>query len=136
MKRLLIVLIGLCYFAAGAGFTLRQHYCMGDLIGTAIEHPAQHADSHLCAKCGMEKKNDDNSCCKDKVKIFKSTPDQVLAKAVYMPSFAASLLPPAFILPKPERVASLRRSPAAPAHGPPGKALSLPLYLQVRCLRL
>jgi hypothetical protein len=46
MKRLLVVILSLVYLAASSGFTLRQHYCMGELIGTAIDHPAKSSDTH------------------------------------------------------------------------------------------
>ena len=137
MKRLLVVLLSIVYLAAGSGFTLRQHYCMGQLIGTAIDHPAQNSDSHHCTRCGMEKKsNDDNGCCKDKVKTFKASPDQLPVKALQAPvMMLAAMLPVAFILPQESHISGLSRIASAPAHGPPGRT-SLPLYLQVRCLRL
>ena len=137
MKRLLVVILSLVYFAASSGFTLRQHYCMGELIGTAIDHPAESSDTHHCTRCGMEKKSDDNGCCKDKVKTFKASPDQLPAKALQSPVAATvALIPVSFSLPEAQHLKSLPRIAAAPAHGPPGRLSSLPIYLQVRSLRL
>ena len=137
MKRLLVVILSLVYLAASSGFTLRQHYCMGELIGTAIDHPAKNSDTHQCSRCGMEKKSDDNGCCKDKVKTFKASPDQLPAKAIQSPAFVAlALAPMSFTLPQAEHFHSLPVLTSAPAHGPPGKTSSLPLYLKVRSLRL
>jgi hypothetical protein len=139
MKRLLVVILSLVYFAASSGFTLRQHYCMGEMIGAAIDAPMHHDDSHHCDRCGMEKKSsDDNGCCEDQVKTFKASPDQLPAKAVEAPAMAMiALLPPAFIIPEaPHSPASLPQIAAAPPHGPPGITSELPVYLQVRCLRL
>lgn len=134
MKRLLVSLLAILYLAAGVGFTVREHYCMGEKIGAVIEH-AQHSDAHRCDRCGMDKKSN-NGCCKDEVKTFKSSPDQTLAKSFSLQSsmLVADVLPsyqwrqegPSF------DVASL---PAAPAHGPPLRS-GVPLYLRVRCLRI
>src|SRR5438067_2026619 len=33
MKRVLVSLLAILYLAAGVGFTMREHYCMGDRIG-------------------------------------------------------------------------------------------------------
>jgi len=137
MKRLLVVILSLVYFAASSGFTLRQHYCMGELIGTVIDHPTKSTDTHHCTRCGMEKKSDDNGCCKDKVKTFKASPDQLPAKALQSPIFATvALVPVSFALPEAQHLTSFPQLASAPAHGPPGRGSSLPLYLQVRCLRL
>ena len=136
MKRFLVALLAVFYLAAGAGFTLRQHYCMGQLTGTAIDHPVHHADSHHCARCGMEQKSDDNGCCKDKVKTFKSSPDQITAKALQAPAqpFVATL-PRSFPALQDADFGGVNQAPSAPAHGPP-LICGIPIYLRVRCLRL
>ncbi len=133
MKRLLVVLLGVLYMAAGTGFTLREHYCMGKHIGAVIEHPANHDDTHSCDRCGMTKKSDDNGCCKDEVKKFE-TSDQITAKAFFYngPLIIAEPLAP-FVLPQPQAVSYTEEIPAAPAHGPP-LISGVPLYLRVRCL--
>lgn len=140
MKRLLVSLLAILYLAAGAGFTLREHYCMGQKIGAVVEHnalrhPAHHADAHRCDRCGMEKKSN-NGCCKDEVKTFKSSPDQIGVKAF---SFPAPLLAdvPAVVLPvfDEKTVFIAAALPAAPAHGPPLRS-GVPLYLRVRCIRI
>jgi hypothetical protein len=137
MKRLLVVILSLVYFAASSGFTLRQHYCMGEYIGTAIDHPAGIGETHQCGRCGMEKKSDGNGCCQDKVKTFQASPDQLPVKALQAPSVAAvAVLPAGFVLPRAQHLAMPPRIAAAPAQGPPGKIGALPLYLQVRSLRL
>jgi hypothetical protein len=110
---------------------------MGQLIGTAIDHTAPGDDSHHCKRCGMEKKSDDNGCCKDEVKTFKASPDQLPVKALQAPGLAmVALLPPAFVLPPAPSAESEPQLAAAPPHGPPGIISDLPIYLQVRSLRL
>lgn len=136
MKRVLVSFLAILYLAAGVGFTLREHYCMGEMIGASIQHAEHASGEHRCDRCGMEKKSSDNGCCKDKVKTFKSSPDQLIAKAL---SFSAPLvfaLPPAqFQFPVQQSVSIIAAIPAAPAHGPPLRT-SVPIYLQVRCIRI
>ncbi len=136
MKRLLVSLLAILYLASGAGFTLREHYCMGQKIGAAIEHTAHHTDTHRCDRCGMEQKRN-NGCCKDEVKTFKSSPEQVLAKALSIPAplFSAVLaqIPqPTYGAPVLFAAAAL---PAAPLHGPPLSS-GVPRYLRVRSIRI
>ena len=82
MKRFLVILLASAYFAASCGFSLRQHYCMGMLVGTSIDHSVDQNDRHFCTKCGMEKKQNGQGCCEDRVKSYKCSPDQLLAKIV------------------------------------------------------
>ena len=136
MKRLLVVILSLVYFAASSGFTLRQHYCMGELIGTAIDHPVhEDSDTHNCERCGMEKTSDDNGCCQDKVKTFKASPDQLPAKAFHVsPAPVVAILPVAFSLPASPALSSESAIVSAPPHGPPGQLSELPIYLRIRSL--
>jgi len=136
MKRLLVVILSLVYFGASSGFTLRQHYCMGELIGTAIDHPLpKDNDIHHCERCGMDKQSDDNGCCQDKIKTFKASPDQLPAKAFEVPAYVATaILPLEFPLPIAQPVTGTPRTVSAPTHGPPGRISDLPLYLQIRSL--
>lgn len=137
MKRLLVSLLAILYLAAGAGFTLREHYCMGDRIGAVIEHPAHQEDTHRCDRCGMIKRSsDDNGCCKDEVKTFKSSPDQTLVQSlVFAAPILVADLPPVFPAYEEAPSFAVTASPAAPAHGPP-LGSGVPLYLRVRCLRI
>jgi len=135
MRRVLVSLLAILYLAAGAGFTLREHYCMGQMIGTSIEHPAHQSDTHRCDRCGMEKKSN-KGCCKDKVKTLKASPDQTLTKAFNPQPPVFDMEPPhaySYIADAP--VFAMNTHPAAPKHGPP-LASGVPLYLRVRSLRL
>lgn len=135
MRRVLVSLLAILYLAAGAGFTLREHYCMGQMIGSSIEHPAHSSELHRCDRCGMEKKSN-KGCCKDKVKTLKASPDQTLAKAFTLQTPVLDLLQPqAFSFSHDAPVLAMSTHPAAPAHGPP-PGLGVPLYLRLRCLRL
>jgi hypothetical protein len=132
MKRLLVFVLAVLYLAAGAGFTLREHYCMGERVGAELSHPAQRADGHRCARCGMDKKANDG-CCKDDVKILKCCPDQTVAEMPVL--HAPVLLALAPVAPLIPASAAFREAAeeAAPVHGPP-LSEGPPRYLRLRRL--
>ena len=137
MKRLFVFLLTVLYLAAGAGFTLRQHYCMGRLIGTAVDHPGHQQRDHRCNRCGMERKGGNNGCCEDKVKTFKSSPDHIVAKAIPIPApLSGAILPAAFFTRPVKPAVSISTVSGMPAHGPPPLVSSVPLYLRTRSLRI
>jgi hypothetical protein len=138
MKRFITAVLAMLYMVAGTGFTLRQHYCMGEHIGTVLAHPADVSDSHRCDRCGMEKKSgDDNGCCKDQFKTFKSAGDHNTVSALHFDAPAlVALLPPAPAIPEaPAAILTQETLPAAPAHGPPDDS-GPPRFLRLRCIRI
>lgn len=138
MKRFVTALLAMLYLVAGAGFTLRQHYCMGEHIGTVIAHPADAADTHRCDRCGMEKKaDDDNGCCRDQFKTFKSAADHNTVSGLHLDGPAlAAVLPQLPQVPEaPAYLPVQAQRPAAPAHGPPA-GYGPPRYLRLRCIRI
>jgi len=136
VKRFLVILLASAYFAASCGFSLRQHYCMGMLVGTSIDHSVDQNDRHFCTKCGMEKKQNGQGCCEDRVKSYKCSPDQLLSKIVLVSGHAIAILVPSGLLegtnqvPIATNVSGLER-----AHDPPDLH-SLPRYLMNRSLRI
>ncbi len=137
MKRVFTALLAMLYLIAGAGFTLRQHYCMGEHVGTELAHPADASGSHRCGRCGMEKKSGDNGCCKDQFKTVKSAADHNTVAELHFnaPDFTA-LLPEAPAIPAvPEYLPAGVPFPAAPAHGPPDGS-GPPRFLRLRCIRI
>lgn len=138
MKRFITALIAVLYMVAGTGFTLRQHYCMGEHIGTVLAHPADASDVHRCDRCGMEKKSgEDNGCCKDQFKTFKSASDQNTAAAIHFdgPDLVAMLPQPSFATLPVDDIPGQAQLPAAPAHGPPDD-YGPPRFLRLRCIRI
>jgi hypothetical protein len=138
MKRLLTALLAMLYMVAGAGFTLRQHYCMGKHIGTVLAHPVESSDSHRCDRCGMEKKsNNDNGCCKDQFKTVKSAADHNTAPGFHfeVPTLVGILPEPLELYNEPADLSAQVRLPAAPAHGPPEDS-GPPRFLRLRCIRI
>ncbi len=137
MKRFLVSILALLYLAASAGFTLRAHYCMGQMTGASIEHAGQANVLHRCERCGMEKKNSGNGCCKDKVKTFRSSPEQTVVKALSFgaPPLLIAVLPPAYPSCPLAAVPLILVIPTAPVHGPPLQT-ALPRYLRMRNIRI
>lgn len=137
MKRILVVLIGLLYLAAGSGFSLRQHYCMGQHVGSAIDHPLDISDTHRCDRCGMEKRNDDNGCCKDKIVVLKASPEQLPGAHITVPGpLAAAILPAPVYFPGLVPTFENRGAQVFDVPDPPGSPGSIPRYLRLRCIRV
>lgn len=70
MKKLLIFITAILYFAGSTGASLNIHYCMGRTAGW----DAGFDEQHHCRNCGMEKKS--NGCCKDEHRFIKLGDDQ------------------------------------------------------------
>ncbi len=70
MKKLLIFITALLYFAGSTGASLNIHYCMGRAAGW----DAGFDQHNNCRNCGMEKKS--NGCCKDQHRFIKMGDDQ------------------------------------------------------------
>lgn len=67
MKRFLATLLAVLYFASTTGATVHLHYCMDKLV----EQEMLHSNPNACSSCGMEKKQQNQGCCKDEVKQLK-----------------------------------------------------------------
>ena len=89
MKKFLLLILSFAYLASSSGATLYIHQCMGKTIGWEI-----NIESNSCGNC-KEHKNFSHRCCKDEVKILKSTLDQNLPA-----NFYAKIIPGDFIVPK------------------------------------
>lgn len=73
MRKLLITILAIVYLVTSTGFTLKLHYCMGNLAKWGIGSKS----SDRCGICGMvTTKGNDNGCCKDESKFVKNIADQ------------------------------------------------------------
>lgn len=73
MRKLLITILAIVYLVTSTGFTLKLHYCMGNLAEWGIGSKS----SDRCGICGMVTiKGNDNGCCKDESKFVKNIADQ------------------------------------------------------------
>ena len=61
MKRLTATIVAILYLSFSSGITINLHYCMGEYVNFSFFDAGKGA----CDKCGMEKHEDSNACCKD-----------------------------------------------------------------------
>ena len=133
LKRLLTAIVAICYLCVSTGFTLYEHYCMGQHVSTSLQ---ESTDSHSCERCGMEKGASKNGCCKDKHKVIKADSHAAITKAFlqHTPTFEAALpLSPAFAMYVAPGICRVIESVSDKPHGPPGRESQRnPIYLRVR----
>lgn len=68
MKKALIVILSFFYLSSSVGATVHLHYCMNRLVDWSLWND----NDKKCAKCGMEKsQEEDSGCCKDEHKQVK-----------------------------------------------------------------
>lgn len=133
MKRFLVTILSVLYMASAMGATVHLHYCMGEYMGASLIHE----EEHHCAKCGMTKTSDDNGCCKDEHKTFKTSEHQS-AKAAFDQIVPAAIpqLPVSYYCYS-QRLAFVPVSKVAlTAHAPPSLWRVNPIYLTVRNFRI
>lgn len=137
MNRIIAVLIAVCYLCASTGFTLHEHYCMGERVSTSL---LEQPDAHKCEQCGMEKGKSRDGCCKDEHKVVKADGDATFSKAFLEHSpLPDAALPPllAFTIADAVPFRTATESISGKPHGPPGVlSHSTPIYLRVRSFRI
>jgi hypothetical protein len=75
MKRLFTALLILIYATPLFATEVHVHYCMNKVTGWSLISSSKSLD---CNKCGMK----DAKCCKDEIKIVKSSNDNYLFSTV------------------------------------------------------
>lgn len=83
MKRLLIFILAFSYLVTTTGADMHLHFCMGKLAGWSFW---AEDEKTACDKCGMEKEERPDGCCKDESKWMKIQDDQKVADQAF--SFA------------------------------------------------
>lgn len=73
MKRLLVFILAFSYLVTTTGADMHLHFCMGKLAGWSFWTEDEKA---ACGKCGMEKEQKPEGCCKDESKWMKIQDDQ------------------------------------------------------------
>jgi len=134
MKRIVVLILAMLYFAVSSGFTVHVHYCMGHIVETTFVDDAD--DTHDCNHCGMKKKKSGNGCCKQEAKIVKHVADHSLIKEIKLqaPVFIA-LSVSFFCITQPIPLLTQEAGKAFQPHGPPEPS-SCPVYLEIRDLRI
>lgn len=135
MKRFLILILAMVYFAASSGVTVHVHYCMGHFVNASLT--ASGEEDHECGHCGMKKKKGGNGCCRDEHKIVKNAADHSLVKEINLPVPAdfVAIVPVTYVLPVQAYHPGTTAVASFQAHAPPDP-VSTPLYLRMRNLRV
>lgn len=94
MKKILVAILSVFYLLSTSGFTVYEHYCMGELANASLSDNT--SDDGSCSKCGMEKKEGTgNDCCQDEHKFVKTDDQNAGVKLIINTSFITSAdLPP------------------------------------------
>lgn len=79
MKRFITGILAIIYLSFSVGATVHLHYCMDEFVNYSLSE--EHESS--CGKCGMEKHESGNGCCKDVSVIFKSDEKYIPAQLAY-----------------------------------------------------
>lgn len=92
MKKQLLFILTLAYFASTIGGTIHIQQCMGKTIGWSISEKTPDK----CSKCNMSKKQS-NDCCKTHVKVLKTLTDQSLPE-IYLSNISSftAIMPTGF----------------------------------------
>lgn len=77
MKKILALMLLVCYFAVTSGVVINFHYCMNRLASTELFA----LEGKQCEKCGMSM-HKSHGCCHDEVKVVKMKGDQKVTPAV------------------------------------------------------
>lgn len=123
VKKVFAAILALLYFTATTGATVHLHFCMGKLV----EETLWHNEAEQCSKCGMEKNQQKNDCCKDEHKQIKLQNDHYLAVSNFSVFDITSLaLPVAFIeIPSPAITSISEGNPRSNA---PPRSWDIPIY--------
>ena len=85
----------MCYLVVTSGFTINTHYCMDKVVSVHLFE----TKAKVCARCGMGM-HKSNGCCRDEVKVIKTSSDHQKALAVnfeWPQPHADAVFPSAFI---------------------------------------
>jgi len=131
MKKVLLSILAIIYFANISGASLQLHYCMGKLVSIGMIPESRKQCSH----CGMAKSaSDAKHCCKDEAKKVSADKDTkaTLASVQYLKSPAGVVT---FIQHSLEvsPLVSVRKTGMPLANAPP---VSEPLYLLFGVFRI
>lgn len=91
MKKFIVTIVCLAYFAVSSGVIINLHYCMNKLASTGLFASA----TKKCGKCGMDIHKSDG-CCRDEVQLLKIEDDQKTTAALTfdLPAIEAMVMKP------------------------------------------
>ncbi len=131
MRKIGLIILTFVYIAFTAGVSLQRHYCMNRM--TALRFSSHPEDR--CGFCGMEKTEQDNSCCRDEPVVYKITDDQQPALQALLKVPDLSPLLQDHCLPITSEVPSFSVTAPVHDHGPPGIS-PVPLFIRFGVFRI
>lgn len=134
MKKFAVSILAVLYLGLSSGATIHFHYCMGRLIGSSLVNNSAASDK--CNKCGMPKKENGKSCCKDEFRNLKIEKDQnVNTGNIQSIKLAKTAVVSKFIEYTPLSKHSLSNFINISSNAPPEKS-NVPVYLRNRVFRI
>jgi hypothetical protein len=123
VKKFLISIVAFVYLLSITGVTIQQHYCMDKLVGLSFFQQ----DKDMCGKCGMEKSEKQDGCCKDVTIKVKNWNDQFKSFFSILSEKKGAQHDQDFFIYKPELKIQYSKKYLAD-HGPPYLTI-LPLFI-------
>lgn len=85
VKKLLTILLFICYAITSTGLTFHVHYCGGKIAAFNFR---QTSDKEGCPKCGMIQEKE--GCCKDEKVVIKTSDKHKLSSTVISPDILST----------------------------------------------
>ena len=91
LKKILTISLAFLYLLVSSGLLLEIHHCMGRISEAGITWIGGDKEDQ-CGKCGMDKQEEGNHCCKDEYKLVKLSADQKAASQQVVPDAPVAIL--------------------------------------------
>lgn len=121
MKKLLVLILTITYFASTSGATVYMHFCMGKMV----EWNMAGQEKEKCPRCGMDKSNKAKDCCNDEYKQYKVTADQNITESVFHSMQVVALTSSFIEIPATAFSSITEENPTGNA---PPRSCSIPIY--------
>lgn len=95
MKKVVVLIVAVCYLAVTCGVVVNSHYCMDRLASKTLFV----SQGDKCGRCGMDI-HESNGCCRDEVQIVKMEEDQQKATVTSydIPSLETPVITPSLFI--------------------------------------
>jgi len=95
MKKVILSIVAIYYFAVSCGVVINMHFCMDKLASSSLFV----SQGKKCGRCGMEI-HSSNGCCRDEFQIVKLDTDQqkIQAASFDFPNAEATASIPSFYI--------------------------------------
>ena len=91
MKKAVVSISFLLYFAVTSGIVINSHYCMKKLVSVHFFE----TEAEVCGKCGMDT-HESSGCCRNEVKVLKLVQDQnrLIIESLHIPALETPVITP------------------------------------------